>query len=46
MQASNDTEHLDGKFYSLSRRFSAILIGVVTILLLLFAATSDRHQLV
>ena len=40
MQASNDTEHPDGKFYSLSRRFSAILIGVVTILLLLFAATA------
>ncbi|PON19628.1 hypothetical protein C2W62_01600 [Candidatus Entotheonella serta] len=28
------------KVYSLSRRFSAILIGVVTILLILFAASA------
>jgi signal transduction histidine kinase len=40
MQASHDIQSQDGKFYSLSRRFSAILIGVVTILLLLFAASA------
>ncbi len=40
MQTSFDTQTDDGKFYSLSRRFSTILIGVVTVLLLLFAATA------
>ncbi len=40
MQNSHDTSIQDGKFYSLSRRFSAVLIGVVTVLLLVFAATA------
>jgi signal transduction histidine kinase len=40
MQSSHDHQTQDGKFYSLSRRFSTILISVVTILLLLFAASA------
>ena len=40
MQASHDTQHQDGKFYSIGRRFSTMLISVVTVLLLLFAASA------
>jgi signal transduction histidine kinase len=40
MQTLHDSQIPDGKFYSLSRRFSTILISVVTILLLLFAASA------
>lgn len=40
MQTSLETHTHDRKLYSLSRRFSAILIGVVTILLFVFAATA------
>ncbi len=40
MQIAHDTQAQHDKFYSLGRRFSAILIGVVTILLVLFAAAA------
>lgn len=40
MQPSHDTQAQNGKFYSLSRHFSTILIGVITILLALFATTA------
>jgi hypothetical protein len=40
MQTSHDTQHQDGKFYSIGRRFSTMLISVVTVLLLLFAASA------
>lgn len=40
MQTSDDAQAQNRKFYSLSRRFSSILIGVVTIVLFVFAASA------